>query len=129
MDDFDQTVLEFVTEMGGPATLVSTVEGDYNPSTGTVGATSTSIAVQGILMDLTLQSNGLSAKYGTLIQAGDKEFLMRPPHKTDPTISPVEISPVSDRLVVGSTTYKIVTMKELNPTGSDPVLISLYLRR
>lgn len=129
MGDFDLTVLEFIKEMGASGTLLQAVEGVYDPSTGTVSTSDTEIAVEGILMDLTLQSNGLSTKYNTLVEAGDKEFLMRPPHKTSDLASPVEISPASDRIVIGGFTYKIVTSKELNPTGVDPVLISLYLRR
>lgn len=129
MEPFDETVLEFVKEMGSSATLIQTEEGEYNPSTGLVGASTVSVPVEGILMDLTLQSNGLSVKYGTLVEAGDKEFLMRPPHKTNGYDAVVEIQPSSDRLLVGNITYKIVTLKELNPTGSDPVLVTLYLRR
>lgn len=129
MNDFDATVLEFIKEQGASATLMQRTEGAYNPSTGTVGTVDTLIACEGILMDLTLQSNGLSVKYGTLVEAGDKEFYMRPPHKTNGSPSPVVISPASDRLKIGNVTYKIVTLKELNPTAADPVLVSLYLRR
>lgn len=129
MNDFDATVLEFIKEEGASATLIQRTEGAYNPSTGTVGTTDTLIPCEGILMDLTLKSNGLSTKYGTLVEAGDKEFLLRPPHKTNGFPSPVVISPASDRLKVGSITYQIVTLKELNPTAADPVLVFLYLRR
>jgi hypothetical protein len=129
MSDFDLAVLEFVTESGLTATLVQTVEGEYDPSTGSVDTTENLTSVQGILMDLTLQSNGLSVKYGTLVEAGDKEFLMRPPHKTNNLPDPVAIQPASDRITIAGTTYKIVTLKELNPTATDPVLVSLYLRR
>lgn len=129
MNDFDVTVLEFIRESGGPASLLKQATGDYNPATGTVATLGDEIPVEGILMDLTLQSNGLSTKYGTLVEAGDKEFWMRPPHKTDPLLDVVQIIPASDRLRIGSIVYKIVTLKELNPTGDDPILISLYLRR
>lgn len=129
MDDFDRTVLEFVQESGTYAKLVQTPQGVYNPATGSTDAFPVEVTVRGILMDLTLQSNGLSAKYGTLVEAGDKEFLMQPPHKTNGWESPVVIVPAADRLTVAGITYKIVTLKELNPTGVDPILVSLYLRR
>lgn len=128
-DEFDLTVLEFIRESGSTATLLKQTTGAYDPAAGTASTTSEDIAVEGILMDLTLQSNGLSTKYGTLVQAGDKEFYMRPAHKTNPLLSQVEIVPASDRLRIGTTVYKIVTFKELNPTGSDQILITLYLRR
>lgn len=129
MSDFDFAVLEFIRESGTPATLLKQATGAYNPKTATVTTDTDEIAVEAILMDLTLQSNGMSVKYGTAIEAGDKELYMRPPHKTNPMLSPVEISPGSDRIRVGTVIYKIVTMKEVNPTGSNPLLYTLYLRR
>lgn len=129
MNDFDQTLLEFIRESGATGTIVQTTEGAYDPSSGTLGTTTSQIPVEGILMDLTLKSDGFSVKYGTLVEAGDKEFLMRPPHKTNGWLFPIEISPASDRLMVAGITYRIATIKELNPTAADPVLISLYLRR
>lgn len=129
MSDFDLTVLEFIRESGCSATLIKEATGAYNPATGTVASDTDEIAVEAILMDLTLQSNGLSTKYGTLVEAGDKELYMRPPHKTNPLLGEIEIKPASDRIRVGAVTYKIVTFKELNPSASDPALYTLYLRR
>jgi hypothetical protein len=129
LDDFDATVLAFIQDYGTTFTLVKSTGEAYDPATATVVQTTEDIPVQAILMDLTLQSNGLSVKYGTLIQAGDKELYMRPPHKTNPTLSPVEIVPAIDKIVAGNIVYNIVTMKELNPSGSDPILFTLYLRR
>jgi hypothetical protein len=81
------------------------------------------IDVEAILMDLTLQSNGLSTKYQTLVEAGDKEAFVRPNKVTPFTIAP------ADRLLIGGVEYKVVTMKEVNPTTTDAILYSLYLRR
>lgn len=127
MEDFDRTVLEFVTEYPASATLMKQTEGEYDPTTGTVETFVEEIPIQGIIMDLTLQSNGLSTKYNTLVETGDKEMFLRPPHKTNSLATPVEITP-SDKILAGGTEYKVVTQKELNPTGNDPVLVMLYLR-
>ena len=129
MQEFDATLLEFIKDYGSYGTLTQETEGEYNPSTGEVNSTTVEIPIRGILMDLTLQSNGLSVKYGTLVEAGDKELYMQPPHKTNGYPTPVVISPAADRIEFGGIVYKIVTSKELNPTGTNPVLISLYLRR
>lgn len=129
MNDLDLTVLAFIQESGTSGTLTQVVEGAYNPATGVVGTTTNLIPIEGILMDLTLKSDGLSAKYGTLVEAGDKELWMRPPHKTNGWITPVAVQPVSDRITFGGLTYKIMTLKEVNPTGADPILLSLYLHR
>lgn len=122
-DDFHSTVLEFMRESAAIGKLVKDAEGEYDPATGTVMGARVEIDVQAILMDLTLQSNGLSAKYNTLIEAGDKEAYVRPNREVPFTIDP------SDRLRIGSVEYKIVTMKEINPNGAEPILYTLYLRR
>lgn len=129
MDDLDAAMLEFIKEYPASASLIRASEGAYNPATATVAVTTEELPVQGILMDLTLQSNGLSVKYNTLVEAGDKELYLRPPHKTYGWVQPYAISPSSDKIRIGGVVYKIVTLKELNPTGADPVLITLYLRR
>lgn len=129
MDDLDLALLEFIKEYPASTTLIREATGEYDPATGRADTITDEIPVQAILMDLTLQSNGLSVKYNTLIEAGDKELYMRPPHKTQGSPTPFEINPVSDKILVGGILYKIVTYKELNPTGADPVLVTLYLRR
>lgn len=128
MEDFDFTVEELMKEFGFVATYVKQEVGEYDPSIGESTVTTTEIPVEAILLDLTLQSNGLSVKYGTLIQAGDKELYIRPPEKVDDVDSLV-IDPSSDVIKVGNITYKIVSVKELNTTGSNPILYSLYVRR
>lgn len=130
MNDFDLMVLEFIKESGATgATLTQTLEGTYNPSTGTVATTTNVYPIECILTDLTLKSDGLSVKYGTLVEAGDKELYLRPPHKTNGLTVPIAISPASDRVTVAGVTYRVMDLKEVNPTGADPLFISLYLRR
>lgn len=129
MKDLDLALLEFIKESGTSAILLKQSEGAYDPALGEVSTTVVEIPVQAILMDLTLQSNGLSVKYGTQVETGDKELYMRPPHKTNTALAPVEINPNSDKIKVGTTVYKIVTLKELNPSASDVILYTLYLRR
>lgn len=124
-EDFHLTVLELMHEFGTTGIYVKVKPGTYDPNTGTNTAVTVEAAVQLIVMDLTLQSNGYSVKYGTLIQAGDKEIYIRP---TD-QMKLLGIDPASDSVRVGSVTYKIVSFKEVNPTGTDPIVYSLYVRR
>jgi hypothetical protein len=130
MDVFDECVLGIFREFPILIAQYKTyTDGPYNPDTGSVSQTVTSTDVEAIMMDLTLQSNGLSTKFGTLVIAGDKELFVRPRHKTNPTKPIMAINPATDRVVVNGITYKIVTFKEINPTGADPILYDLYLRR
>jgi len=128
-DDFDVTVAEFMDELGTSGTYVHKIQGEYDPATGQVEATLVETPVQVIVMDLTLQSNGFSTKYGTLVEAGDKEIFVRPPVKSDPTAQLLEMSPAGGRIIVGSIEYKIVSIKSIDPTGASPIIYSLYVRR
>lgn len=125
-DDFHRTVIELMDEFGTSAgTFIKVKPGTYDPNTGMVTTVTVEVPVQLILTDLTLQSNGYSVKYGTLIQAGDKEIYVRP---TD-QLKLLGIDPATDSVRVAGVTYKIVTFKEANPTGTDPIVYSLYARR
>lgn len=126
---FDEVVLEFVRELGAPAQYVSVKPNTYSPTSATATNTTTVFDVKAILLDLTLQSNGYSTKFGTLIQAGDKNLLVQPPHKIAGGTPLLEINPATDKIVFAGITYSIVTYKEINPAGNDPLLFDLYVRR
>lgn len=125
MDDFDRIVLEFMQEtIPAPNVLIENPgTAEYDPSTGTLTATSTQTTSYGILMDLTLQSNGASLKYGTMVQQGDKELYLQPPATTTPVVQG------QTKITVAGVVWSIVTMKEVNPTGVRPILYTLYVRR
>lgn len=129
MSDLDLAVIEFMNESPLTAVYIQKMVGEYDPATGEAAETVVEVPVRAILMDLTLQSNGLSTKYGTLVEAGDKELYIQPPNKNNPQSAPLAVQAGSDRVRVGSIEYKVITFKELNPTGEDPILFSLYIRR
>lgn len=128
-DDFDRLVMDFMRDYPMTATYVQQTDGAYDPATGTVTSTTDEIEVEAILLDLTLSSNGLSTRHGTAVVAGDKQLIVRPPNKTDPDAAPLVINTATDRVIVAGHTYKVVTFKEINPTGPDPIAFDLYLRR
>lgn len=128
--DFDNAVKEFFADFGFTATYIKPrADGVYDPSSGEYTSVVDEIPVEAILLDLTLQSNGLSAKFGTLVEAGDKNLLVRPPNKTNSLQPALIINPVSDRVRVNGVEYKVVTMKEVNTTASDAIVYDLYIRR
>lgn len=128
--DFDRAILEFFVDFGFEATYIKQLgDGVYDPATGENVITTVEIPVEAILLDLTLQSNGLSTKFGTLVQAGDKELYIRPPEKTDPLRLPLVINPANDRVRANGVEYKIHSMKELNTTSTESLLYNLYIRR
>lgn len=127
MHDLELTVIEFMNESGFVA-FITRVSGEYDPELSTVVNTSKTIPVRAIILDLTLQSNGLGEKLGTDILAGDKQLFVQPPRGSSGPI-PLQLDPGKDTVKVGTTVYKIVTVKEINTTGTYPILYELYIRR
>ncbi len=129
ISDFDRMVMEFMQDDPMTATYIQQGEMVFNPSTGVNSSLEIRTTVSGILLDLTMQSNGLTSKFGTAIVAGDKEFLMLPPEKADPLATALIINTVSDRVIVAGISYTVIAMREANPTGAAPVLFDLHIRR
>lgn len=126
--DFDKAALELVREFGGSGTYVKTTLGAYDPTTATAASSVISIPLIVAMFDLNNPQNGYGTKPGTALQAGDKETYILPPTKQGQAdILPLDT--VNDRIVVNGISYNIVTMKEVNPSGSDPLLYIFYLRR
>ena len=134
--DFANAINLMMDDFGLDAMLVTQLDaiGGYNPATATAAIASDSIPVRGILMELTLQSNGQGTKDKTLIKDGDKVFYARPTDYLLPILMPdgiLEVDSTDDRVIVGGVTYKVVTTKVVDPsaTGTMPLLFELYLRR
>lgn len=100
----------------------------YDDATSINTQVATELPCQAIQLDLTRNSNGLSSKFGTLIVQGDKELYLRPPEQTDPLATPLTIDTSSDRVRIGTTLYKVMDMKVLNPNAAQPLLYNLMLR-
>lgn len=128
-DDFDSTVAFFMDEMGGSAVVsIEDPAGTYDPDTGDYAVTSQDYTVRAILLDLTLRSNGLQTVPNTLIETGDKRCLIQPIEKNgSPTPMP-KIKPNKDRVTMGGITYKIVTLKDYNPSATNSIMLDLILR-
>lgn len=138
MQDFSDFILvvdDMIKDFGSVGVLTTQLEsGDYDPSTAKNTVVTADITVYGIIMDLSLQSNGLGIKDKTLIQAGDKICYLRPSDELLPILMPdgiLVIDPADDRVAFGNVTYKVVTVKVLDPTSSltKPIYFELYLRR
>jgi len=127
MDDFDEVVVAMMDDYGTEAIYQKSIQGAYNPETG-MSISTTQQSIKAILMDLTLQSNGYSVKWGTMVQAGDKEIYVQPPERIDHHPALV-IDPATDAIVVAGVTYKVVTHKTVNPTGAHNIVHTFYVRR
>lgn len=117
-------IVDFFNDDPLTATYHQYLQGSYDPSTSEYSITQVDTPMQAIMLDLTRSSNGASSKFGTNISEGDKEIYLKP----IPSSSIIP-DPTSDKVTVGSWTYKMAVVKSLDPTGTSPMLYNLYLRR
>ncbi len=128
--DFSRAIYEFFQDDPATGYYIREVgEGTYDPNTSLYTADLEEIPVRVILQDLTYTANGVSTKYGTLIQMGDKDCYILPPNKECCLNDPINLDPTKDRLRVGNITYKIAVVKSADPTGSNALVYNILLKR
>ena len=122
-------VLNILSREGTTATLNQlAATGTYVPSTGAyTPAATVSTTVKVVLLDYSATTSGLSTYTNTVIQAGDKQCYMDA--KTDGVDLATKPSPAGDTLIVNGVTWRIMNVKEYNPTGSRTIMFDLLLRR
>lgn len=125
--DFDRAVLDFMNESPLTVTYQSNTS-IYSDATGENTITTLSVPCQAIFLDMPKYSSGDGTKEASLIRDGDKLLFLRPPEKTDPFRTPLVVDPVSDRILVGTTSYKIVTFKRTMPDAVNCILYEFYIR-
>lgn len=125
---FDRVVTNMMSRYGGDAYLISasTYTGVYDPATSsyTTGAPRT-YKVSAIFMDFPLRKDGVRDMSDSLVDDFDKQVFIKP-YKDTPLPA---ISPNKDFIRVGNTIWKIVGMKEENPTLTDSIVIILYIKK
>lgn len=128
-DDFDRMISEFMDDFGFLATYVRLISSTPNDTTGGVTLVTEDIEIQAIKMELIRPTEGTGSKTGTLIQDGDQMLYVRPVEKSDVFADAISVNPTSDRVVINGVTWKIVTVKEYNPSAADCILYELYIRK
>lgn len=128
-DDFDRLVSEFMSDFGFYATYRRMVSSTPNDTTGSVDVITEDIEIQAIRMELIRPIEGSGSKTSTQIQDGDLTLYVRPTEKTDEFADALVIDPSADRVIINNVTWKIVTVKEYNPSASDCILYELYIRK
>lgn len=129
-DDFDRAVFGFMTEFGFNATYVKTVSAVPDDTTGGVAVITNSIDIQAIKMELLRPLNGsLGNNSNAQIQDGDQVLYVRPVNKTDEFATAISINPESDKIKINNELWKIVTVKQYDPSASDCVLYEFYIRK
>lgn len=107
--------VSLIADFGQDATIRRVSGGTYDPVTGTTtGTTTTDTTVSAVVVGI---SKDYAAQLGGNVQAGDRMALIA-------TDAPL----VSDSLILGSDTWAILDVQEVNP-GGTALLYKAHVRR
>lgn len=127
---FDRTVANMMRSFGTSAQLRIAISEAYDPETSENIVEYHDYPVNAMFFDYLKKNEGLGTDGKTLIQSGDKQVFVQPPQKTETGIPLPVASPNKWFLVLGEKTYKVITLKQHNPsmTNSGCILYELYVR-
>jgi len=126
-NEFDYVVAELIREAGGTGTLRVFSTSSYVD--GEVVLTPTDYSVNIAINDFPQANSGEKSKFGTLIQADDKQLMMQPINKADTDATQPNIQANRDLVIINGIEWKILALKEINPSGVNAILFDMHLRR
>lgn len=130
-DNLTPMVLRVLAREGKTVMLVQPARQEeltYDPSTGETSVVADSTcSVKAVVLDFALVSNGMQSKAGTTITIDDKECYLSP-LDVNGAAFPKTLRP-NDKILFGSETWNILTIKEYNPSGSSPIMYKLLIKR
>jgi len=129
MNQFDGVVARMMVAYGGSALLHIAGEGGTYTDGEYIPNPSFDKPVKIILDEYPQYSLGEKSNFGTLVLEGDKRCLMQPIHKANTNDLPYEIKANKDTLIINGTEWKIVGMKQINPSGMDAIIFELHIRK
>jgi hypothetical protein len=113
------TSLRMLAKFGQSVTRRAVTVGGYNTATGAATVTTADTTRTGVILDYNQQSRQSQSYAGeSLVLAGDRRLLL---DAEGPVL-------MSDRFVVQSVEYSVVSIGETNPAGT-PVLYDIQIRR
>jgi hypothetical protein len=130
MNSLDRTVASMMSKFGTTAYITVAISEEYDPSTSENVVTYQDYLVNIMVFDYVRKNEGEGTQNNTLIKTGDKQVYVQPPQKTEAGIPLPHLSANRDFLKIGDKTYKIVTVKQLNPSLAQEncILYELYIR-
>lgn len=130
IDAFDNLVADMMYSYGTTAYVLVTTKEEYNPDTSENKVEVVPYKVRAIFFDYIDKTAGVGTEKNSLVQTGDKQVFIQPPHKTEAGIPLPHILPNSDKLKIGDKVYKIVVIKEFNTSMSRQgcVLYEAFVR-
>lgn len=126
ISQFDNTVTRLLSRYGGTGVLKVFSEGTYLD--GEVTLTPITYDVNIAIFDYPQSMAGDKSNFGTLVLEGDKQCYMQPVNKADNNYGSPTIKANRDLITIGSVEWKILTLKEINPSGANTIVYELHLR-
>lgn len=122
--EFNSVVSEFFDTQGWSclAYIQKFTDGGYNQNTSEQIQILTEYPVRTIPFDYINKFQGSTTLDNTLIRTGDKQVYVKPSQYV------TSINPESDKLRMNGIVYKIITMKEVNPTLDNVLYYELFVR-
>jgi hypothetical protein len=119
-----------MAKFGTTAHVMVSLTESYNTDTSENIVSFKDIPVKAMFFDYVRKNEGEGTENSTLIKTGDKQVYIQPPQKTQDGLPLPHFSPNKDYLKVDGKVYKIITIKQLNPSMSNDgcVLFELYIR-
>lgn len=114
-----KTALSLLTKFGATATIRKQTSGAYDPATGGATVTTADYSVKAVLLHYSGNEAAQVNQSETLIELNDRKIIMQAT-----TVSP----DVSDLVIFGDTTYRIIRVKTLKPNGSNVVIHEIQAR-
>jgi len=129
LNNLYRMVFSILRREGVTASLVQIgATGTYDPTTSSyTPSASVTTPVKVVLLDYSATQNGLSVNENTLIQIGDKQCYMDA--KTNGVDLATKPSPAGDTITVAGQMWRIMNVKEYNPTGSYTIMFDCLLRK
>jgi hypothetical protein len=130
MNQLDRTVASMMSKFGTPAYISVAINEEYDPATSENTVTYQDYLVNIMVFDYVRKSEGEGTEQNTLIKSGDKQVYVQPPQKTEVGLALPHLNANKDLLKIGDKFYKIVTVKQLNPSLAQDscILYELYVR-
>jgi hypothetical protein len=126
--DFHRMIAEFMREDGFDATFHKQLPAVSNDDDGTVFSDTTQYPIRAVKMDVFGNMAGNRTKLGTLIQEADQVLYVQPRQESD-GFSLMDADTAADRVEIKGKLWKILALKEYDPSASDCVLYEMYIKR
>jgi hypothetical protein len=130
MNALDRTVATMMSRFGTTGTIKVAISEAYDPATSENSVTYQEYPVNVMAFDYVRKMEGEGTQGDTLIKTGDKQVYVQPPQKTEVGLALPHLNANRDLLVISDKIYKIVTVKQLNPSLAQEncILYELYVR-